>query len=84
MHLWVFRIFGSKLPFCPRGENKKEKLSFPPYSAAERPKGEVEVQSCGIGNSYPFPSCLAHNHACELFKRVLNVPPCVLRIIWNV
>ena len=84
MHLWVFRIFGSKLPFCPRGENKKEKLSFPPYLAAERPNEEVEGQSFGIGNSCPFPSGLAHNHACESFIRVLNVPPRVLRRIWNV
>ena len=63
---------------------KREKLSFPPYSAAEHPNDEVEVQSFEIGNSCPFPSCLAHNHACELFKRVLNVPPYILRRIWNV
>ena len=73
-----------KITILPSGENKKEKRSFPPYSGAERPNEEVEVQSFGIGNSCPFPSCLAHNHAYELFKRVLNVPPCVLRRIWSV
>ena len=33
------------------------------------------MKSSGIGNSRPFPSCLAHNHACDSFIRVLNFPP---------